>query len=78
MVSTASYRAPELTQVPSETVIDERVDVWSMGCLLYAMAFGRSPFDSPTEVHAFVLPFLLIFPTWPELMTTMNLLMLVR
>lgn len=31
--------------------IDARVDVWSMGCVLYALAFGRSPFESPTEVH---------------------------
>ena len=42
---TAVYRAPELFEVPSSCVIDERTDVWSLGCLLHAMAFGDSPFD---------------------------------
>ena len=31
---TAPYRAPELFDVPSHCTIDERVDVWSLGCLL--------------------------------------------
>ena len=40
------YRAPELFDTPSLCDIDERVDVWSLGCLLFAGdAGGRSPFE---------------------------------
>ncbi|XP_038602745.1 serine/threonine-protein kinase 16 isoform X1 [Tachyglossus aculeatus] len=42
---TISYRAPELFCVPSHCVVDERTDVWSLGCVLYAMMFGEGPFD---------------------------------
>lgn len=44
---TAPFRAPELFDTPSECDLDERVDVWSLGCLLFAGANGgRSPFES--------------------------------
>ncbi len=43
--STLPYRPPELFDVPSDTVLDARVDVWALGCLLYCLAFGYSPFE---------------------------------
>ncbi|NWI69510.1 STK16 kinase, partial [Todus mexicanus] len=43
---TISYRAPELFTVPSQCVIDERTDIWSLGCVLYCMMFGEGPFDA--------------------------------
>ena len=44
-----AYRAPELFDVPSSCILDERRDVWSLGCTLYSMAFGWSPFENATE-----------------------------
>lgn len=43
--STSSYRAPELFEVPSDCTITEAVDIWSIGCTMFAVAFGESPFD---------------------------------
>ncbi len=40
-----SYRPPELFQVNSKCELDERTDVWSLGCLLFAICFFRSPYD---------------------------------
>ncbi|KAF9435455.1 hypothetical protein BGZ76_006268 [Entomortierella beljakovae] len=40
------YRAPELFDVKTGTTLDEKVDIWSLGCTLYAMAYGTSPFET--------------------------------
>lgn len=52
-LSSAPYRPPELWvsngYVPN-SIIDGRADVWQLGCILYAMAFGPySPFENAKE-----------------------------
>lgn len=46
---TMPYRAPELFNVSSQCQIDERTDIWSLGCLLFAICFLRGPFDAAYE-----------------------------
>ncbi|KAM3290105.1 hypothetical protein BC332_30738 [Capsicum chinense] len=45
----ASFRAPELWDCPSQYDIDERTDVWSLGCTLFAIMYGVSPFEYALE-----------------------------
>lgn len=40
-----TYRAPELFNVQSYCMIDERTDIWSLGCVLYAICFFKCPYD---------------------------------
>ncbi|KAJ2743815.1 Serine/threonine-protein kinase env7 [Coemansia sp. BCRC 34301] len=40
-----AYRAPELFDVQPGACFDERTDVWALGCLLFALAYARTPFD---------------------------------
>eukprot|EP00808_Paulinella_micropora_P027943 g7135.t1 len=46
--STLNYRAPEMCDLYRRERIDEKVDVWAMGCVLYALAFFRHPFEEGT------------------------------
>jgi len=44
--STMAYRAPELFDVKTGQMLDEKVDIWSLGCTLYALAYSHSPFEN--------------------------------
>jgi len=47
--STMPYRAPELFDVKTDCTIDTQVDIWSVGCTLYACLVGKSPFEARSE-----------------------------
>ncbi|PBK75688.1 protein kinase [Armillaria solidipes] len=44
--STMAYRAPELFDVKTDVTLDEKVDIWSLGCTLFALAYSHSPFEN--------------------------------
>ncbi|RFU31998.1 hypothetical protein B7463_g4305, partial [Scytalidium lignicola] len=47
--STMPYRAPELFDVKTGSTIDAMVDIWSLGCTLYACLVGKSPFEMRSD-----------------------------
>jgi serine/threonine kinase 16 len=47
--STMPYRAPELFDVQNGAVIDTKVDIWSLGCTLFACLVGKSPFEMRSD-----------------------------
>jgi serine/threonine kinase 16 len=47
--STMPYRAPELFDVKTGSTIDTKVDIWSLGCTLYACLVGKSPFEMRSD-----------------------------
>ena len=47
--STMPYRAPELFDVKTGSVIDTKVDIWAMGATLFCALYGHSPFELATE-----------------------------
>jgi serine/threonine kinase 16 len=43
------FRAPELFDVKTGKTLTESVDIWSLGCTLFSMAYSTSPFETEQE-----------------------------
>ncbi len=44
--TTAMYRAPEMVDLFSKAFVNEKVDVWALGCILFTIAFFEHPFQT--------------------------------
>ncbi len=50
-MGTPEYMAPE--QLKAAKDVDGRADIWALGCILYAMYAGKSPFARDDLLHTF-------------------------
>ncbi|GAM17149.1 hypothetical protein SAMD00019534_003240 [Acytostelium subglobosum LB1] len=48
--TTLFYRAPEMVDLYQRQLINEKVDIWALGCLLFKMAFFVDPFESSLAI----------------------------
>ncbi len=49
LVGTAAYLAPEQARSPLD--FDERSDIYSLGCTLFCLLYGRAPFHGATDIE---------------------------
>jgi len=68
-MGTHTYRAPELFVDNEETTYDGRVDVWSIGILMYEFLFQRYPFNYREEDEQHIGQFYrkTLFQQWPNI-----------
>ncbi|CAH2354986.1 actin-regulating kinase Prk1p [[Candida] railenensis] len=45
--TTPQYRSPEMIELSRGFPIDDKSDVWALGCLLYKLCYYTTPFESP-------------------------------
>lgn len=43
-MATPIYRAPEQLDMYKDRVINQKVDVWALGCIMFTLMYHRPPF----------------------------------
>jgi AP2-associated kinase len=49
-ITTAMYRPPEMCDQYSKYPVNEKVDVWMLGCILYTLMFKQQPFQDAQKL----------------------------
>ena len=68
---TPQNMAPELLNLQLNSVIDSKVDIWSLGCTIYTLMYGVSPFDREEQLNGIPLRYAILnaqysFPDEPK------------
>lgn len=54
------YRAPEMLDTWSNYEVGLKVDIWSLGCILYVLCFQKHPFEDSAKLRIvngnFIIP----------------------
>ncbi|CAD8091500.1 unnamed protein product [Paramecium sonneborni] len=48
--TTITYRPPEMIDVLTRQVVDTKVDIWQLGCILYSLCFRKSAFSEMNKI----------------------------
>lgn len=48
--TTPQYRAPEMIEVSADYPINDKLDIWALGCLIYKLCYYTTPFELPQQV----------------------------
>ncbi|XP_065870444.1 uncharacterized protein [Euphorbia lathyris] len=49
--TTPAYRAPEMWDLLRRDLINEKVDIWALGCLLFRICFFKNAFDGESKLQ---------------------------
>ncbi|KAL3815039.1 hypothetical protein ACJIZ3_016307 [Penstemon smallii] len=49
--TTPAYRAPEMWDLLRRELINEKVDIWALGCLLFRICYFKSAFDGESKLQ---------------------------
>ena len=49
--TTPMYRAPEMVDLYSNKPVNEKADIWALGCLLYKLCFKVHPFEDSAKLR---------------------------
>ncbi|QQP41773.1 Uncharacterized protein FKW44_016241, partial [Caligus rogercresseyi] len=50
-VTTPMYRAPEALDTWSNAPVGRPMDIWALGCILFALCFGKHPFEDAAKLR---------------------------
>lgn len=49
--TTPMYRSPEMIDLYSNKVVNEKADIWALGCLLYLLCYRMHPFEDSGKLR---------------------------